>query len=152
MERGQLDNSYQRRFIWVWEGAVAHLPVERRAIQHRERIARRLHHWDQAVDYWRIHDLIIAQWWTIHATLPVRNDIAVTTREREFAMAVAEMCERENLPIRYVFSTEPHVLGHKLVHMPDVVNVFYGLPNQQFVFGPKGYHVPWGGENFQPLR
>jgi len=138
MERGQLDTSYQKRFIWIWEGAVAHLPVERRAIVGRERIARRLHHWDQAVEYWRMHERTIAFWWSAPA-LALRNDIAVTTREPDFAKAVATMIERENLPVRYVFAIEPHVLGHKLTYMPDVVRVFYTLPVHRFVFGPKGY-------------
>jgi hypothetical protein len=150
MERGQLDTSYQRRFIWIWEGAVAHLPVERRVIRQREQLARRLHHWDQAVDFWRIHELVIAQWWTLLSTSPIRSDIAITTREPDFAKAVADHIERENLPVRYVFATEPHVLGHKLTYMPDVVHVFWSLPTHQFVFGPKGYHVPFG-ESFQPL-
>jgi hypothetical protein len=152
MERGQLDTRIQQRFIWIWEGCCAHLPVERRAIQMKEKMARRTHQWDTAVELWKIHEPVVAQWWTLLSTSPVRSDIAVTTREPAFAKAVAGMIERENLPVRYVFAVEAHVLGHKLTYMPDVVNVFYSLPNQQFVFGPKGYHVPWGGENFQPLR
>ena len=145
MERGQLDTSYQKRFIWIWEGAVAHLPIERRAVQMKEKLARRTHQWDVAVELWKVHELVIAQWWSLLSTSPVRSDIAVTTREPAFAKAVATMIERENLPVRYVFAAEAHVLGHKLTYMPDVVNVFYSLPVHQFVFGPKGYHVHLGG-------
>jgi hypothetical protein len=137
-KHGLVDTTIQKRYIWIWEDAVAHLPTERRAILYRERVARRIHRWDEAVSCWRLHEKTIAFWWSAPA-MALRNDIAVTTREPGFAQAVAEYMERENLPIRYVFAIEPHVLGRKLVHMPDVVRVFYGSHTQQFVYGPKGY-------------
>lgn len=140
MEGGLLGTSAERRMIFIWEGAVATLP-EGYTIQMLERYKRRLHLWDQAVDYWQISEYAIKWMWTVWVRSSFRVDICVTTRQPEFAQAVARKCERRNWPVRYVFSESAQTLGRNLPTMPDVERVCYGLEEQRWSFGPQGYRL-----------
>jgi len=100
--------------------------------------------WDQALSYWQVRDEAIKWMWSILERTYIRIDVVVTTRPAEFAQALARKCEQENWPIRYVTAESPQKLGRRLSTMPDVKRVFYGLAEQQWAYGPVGYH--FGGD------
>jgi hypothetical protein len=140
VEKGQLGTTVPPRMIFIWEGTVAHLP-EGRAIHSLEWIARRSGLFDKAVSYWRVHERTLAWMWTIFARTEHRIDVCVTTRQPEFAMAVARLMEHGNLPVRYVFAQSPAGLGRMLPSMADVSHVYYGLEEQRWAYGPHGVFI-----------
>lgn len=139
MRNGQLGTEAQRRIIFVWEG-VATLP-DSYTVQILERYKRRLHLWDQALGYWEINGWALNLMWTLLVRTDFRIDMAVTTRQPEFAQAVARKCEAENWPVRFVFAESAPKLGRRLASMPDVERVYYGLPEQRWAYGPHGYFI-----------
>ena len=143
MERGQLGTGVSRRFIIVWEGAMAELPTKGTAVVARERILRRFHAWDEAVAMWKIHDLMANQIWDL-IRVGYRCDVVVTTREKQFARAVSREIERLNIPVSYVWAQTADSLGRELMYRPDVERVFYGLEYQRYSYGPKGFCVTPG--------
>jgi hypothetical protein len=140
VQKGKLGTEAQRRVIFVWEGAVATLP-DYPVVVSIERFKRRLRRWDQALGYWEINRWALNLMWSLLARTDFRIDLAVTTRQPEFAQAVARKCEAENWPVRYVFAEEAPKLGRLLVSMPDVERVYYGLEEQRWAFGPHGYFI-----------
>lgn len=137
MEKGQLGTEIQKRFIFIWEGTVAHLP-DRPMVRNLEWSKRRLHLWDQAVGYWVLHDIAIKWMWTLLVRTDIRTDVCVTSRSDDFAQAVARRLERDGLPVRYVFADSPNSLGRRLPVMPDVDRVYFGLEHQRWAYGHKG--------------
>ena len=149
MQGGELGTEPELRCLWVLEGAVAYLPAG--APMHvREQVLRRRNKWDQAAGMWVIHTAIVTVMWQLWRA-GYRSDVIVTTREQEFAQAMAERFTIEGSPVRYVSAMPAEILGRRLAPQPDVVRVFYGLERQSFAYGPKGYHVPFGGVGFEPL-
>jgi hypothetical protein len=140
VKHGQLGTEVPLRAIFIWEGAVASLP-EGRVIHNLEWIYRRWGLFDRAVKYWQMNGPTINQMWSMLATTGMRIDVCVTSRQPEFAMAVARLMERENLPARYVFSETAAGLGRKLPTMPDVYRIYYGLEDQRWAFGPHGVKI-----------
>jgi hypothetical protein len=126
--------------IFIWEGAVASLP-DRWVVQTMESAKRAVKAWDQALGYWEVHPWALNLMWSLLVRTTHRIDICVTTRPVEFAQALARRCEQENWPVRYVFAEAASALGRRLVAMPDVVRVYYGLEEQQFSYGPHGFFV-----------
>jgi len=131
--------------IFVWEGAVASLPGGH-AVKILEDFKRRMGLFDAAVSYWQVHPNALSWMWTILARTEFRIDLCVTSRQPQFAAAVARKSERENWPIRYVFAESAEVLGRRLPQMPDVERVIYALDSQRWAFGPRGIHVPTAGQ------
>lgn len=138
MQRGELGTEANSRLIFIWEGAVASLP-DKRSTYLLEHIKRRMGLFDEAVGHWEVHPWGLAAMWSLLARTQLRIDLCVTSRQPEFAQAVARKAERENWPVRYVFSETAQDLGRRLATMPDVKRVYYGLPEQRFAFGPHGY-------------
>lgn len=146
MKGGQLGTAFQRRIIFIWEGAVADLP-DAYTVKVLERYKGRLHLWDQAVGYWKIHIPALQAMWQIMVRTDLRIDMCVTTRPPEFAQALSRKVTEENWPIRYVFCESPHGLGRKLPAMPDVERVYYGVEEQRWAYGPHGvFFDPHAGQ------
>jgi hypothetical protein len=137
VEKGQLGTESQHRFIFIWEGTLAHLP-EARPTRDLEWLNRKLKRWDRALSLWEIHDLAIKWLWSIMTRTDMRVDVCVTTRPAPFALALARKMEAENWPVRYVFAHTAAGLGRMLPHMPDVDRVYYGLEEQRWIYGPNG--------------
>jgi len=144
VQNGYIGTGTERRFIFVWEGAVAQLP-DKRAVRAMESLKRKMKLWDQAVGYWEINDVALKWMWSIMSRTPYRIDMAVTTRPAPFAQALARLVERNNWPIRFIFSASSAELGRLLPTMPDVERVFYGLPQQRWAYGPQGQLFPGAG-------
>jgi hypothetical protein len=98
-----------------------------------------------------VHDHVITLIWDVWNRGGFRSDVVITTRERGFTEAVAKLFDQQCPVVSYVYRMEPHVLGRRAAASPDVHKIFYGLDSQQFVYGAKGYHIPFGGTGFQPL-
>ena len=96
---------------------------------------------EEAIGYWRIDGKALAWMWAILARTDFRIDLCVTSRETEFARALAHMIERENWPVRYVFAEAPDILGRRLALMRDIERVIYGLDEHRWAFGPHGLHI-----------
>lgn len=140
MERGELGTDTQRRVIFIWEGALAHLP-DQPGPKTLEAVYRKTGRYDRAVGFWEVHEHGLAVMWTLFQRTPLRIDLAVTTRESGFARAVADLSDHENWPVRYVFAVAAAVLGRRLPQMPDVERVFYGVADQRFAYGPHGFFL-----------
>lgn len=119
--------------------------------EHLERLLRRLHRWDESVALWQVYEAMANQVWYLRIHANYLCDLVITTREKNFAMAVARRMETENIPIRHVFAMDPIKLGQRLPYMPDVVRVFYSLESQRYAYGPRGYCVPKEGKGFNAL-
>lgn len=99
---------------------------------------RRMRLWDAALNYWVLNEDALKTMWSLLARTDMRIDMVVTTRPAGFARALAQRCERENWPVRYVFAQEAAHLGRLLPTMADVDRVYYGLVEQRWCYGPHG--------------
>lgn len=144
-KKGQLGTEKERRFIFVWEGAVASLP-DSRPIRALEWVDRHAGQWRMAVDRWQVNPLALKWMWSIMVRTPFRIDLMVTSRPPRFAKALAAKIEMENWPVRYVFATPADVLGRQLPTMFDVERVVYALEEHRWSFGPQGMSLPESGQ------
>jgi hypothetical protein len=56
----------------------------------------------------------------------------------KFAKVLEERMERENLPLRRIWSEEPNILARRLATMPDIRCIYDPFPDHQFLYGSKG--------------
>lgn len=136
MLHGDISNVVSPRLLLVFEGLVGHVPPKASTVR-AERLARKMHRWKSAVSYWEIDDLVAKVladlYWRKDQTLHV-----VTWIGPEFAEALGERLDDENLPVSRTFHTTPERLARSIAYQHDIAAIYDPDPNHQFTFGGKG--------------
>jgi hypothetical protein len=151
MEKGEggLDIASNRpdRFLFTWD-SLAHVPDDMVA---KHRMAIRMRRCDAAVNLWEIFPQMKKWLWHIVWNYSVKLDV-VTFSGEHFAEALQRRFDREQLPVNHTLSMEADQLAKELAVMVDVKRVYFGDPEHQFKFGPRGEFVPRFGVGFDPAR
>ena len=135
MYKGDISNEVSPRLVVVFEGLLGVLPNAR--VRAAESVARKARRWKKAVSLWEINELAGRAIWDVTMRKHQTVDVATYLGE-EFAEALAERLDDENLPISKVWATEPHLLARELAYRPDLAAIYDPNPAHQFTYGGKG--------------
>lgn len=135
MRGNDLDNAIVPRDVLVFEGLLGLLPDEKVARQ--ERKFRSKKRWAEAVGCYEINELLARKMWDMAWRYSLEIDL-MTYLGHPFATALEERIDRENLPVRRVWSEEPNILARRLATMPDIRTIYDPYPEHQFLYGGRG--------------
>lgn len=136
MRGNDLGNRIVPRDVLVWEGLLGLLPDERTRKQEAKFRSRRK--WQQAVDLYQINEIMARKIWDLAWRFDVEVNL-LTFLGPEFAEALeARVIDRENLPLRHVWSERPDAFARSLAYQPDLRHVYDPDPAHQFLYGAKG--------------
>lgn len=149
MKGNDLGNQRVPRDLIVWEGLLGILP-DAKAVQKHNRLVtqkrRGKSRWAEAVALYEINEMLSRQLWRRVWNQGRVFDL-ITWVGPEFALALADRMDRENLPFNEIWSDEPYVLARRLATMPDVRSVVDPDPQHRLVFGGKGLIIGPDGWN-----
>jgi hypothetical protein len=152
MEKGpeglDIGSARPDRFLFTWD-ALAHIPNDIAVSKYEWYL--RTHRWQKAVACWEIFPLMSKWLWDIVWRHSVKLDV-VTFNGEQFAAALQRRFDEQQLPVNHTLSMQPDELAKELAVMPDVRRVYFGNPEDQFKYGPRGEFVPRFGEGFDPYR
>ena len=135
MKGNDLSNLVVPRDVLVWEGLFGLiLDPKIRAMEQKYCDKGQ---WKYAVSCYEINELLARKVWDLTWRFNIEIDL-LTYRGREFAVALAERMDNENLPFRRVWSEDPHVLARNLAITPDIRTIYHPDTDRQFLYGGKG--------------
>jgi hypothetical protein len=135
MKGNDLGNVVAPRDMLVFEGLLGIIPdpkVAKQEIKYREK-----KRWTEAVACYDINELLARKIWDMVWRYSLEIDL-VTYHPRGFAKELEERMDRENLPLRRVYSEEPNMLARRLATMPDIRTIYDPVPDHQFLYGGRG--------------
>lgn len=135
MKGNDLGNLVVPRDVLVWEGLLGLIPDKRVAMQ--EQKFRAKEKWEQAVACYDVNEMLARKVWDLVWRYSFEIDL-LTYHGHEFAKALEDRMDRENMPFRRVWSEQPNVLARRLATMPDVRTIYDPFPDHQFLYGGKG--------------
>lgn len=135
MQGGDISNQVVPRLVIVFENLLGLLPTKTAEAKAASYL--RFKRWNRAVNVYEINEGLARRIWDVTWRLDFSVDV-ITYVSEEFAEAVEKRLEREDLPIRSVWFTEPHLLARKLAYMPQVACIYDPDPHHVFTFGSKG--------------
>lgn len=135
MQGGDISNEVSPRLVIVWENLLGLLPTK----THEAKVASyvKFKRWNRAVNVFELNETLAARIWDVTWRLKFSVDV-ITWGTEQFADAVRERIDREDLPIGHVTAETPHVLSRKLAYMPHIAAIYSADPAHQFTFGSKG--------------
>jgi hypothetical protein len=135
MQGNDLSNFVVARDVLVFEGLLGLIPdakVARQEAKFREK-----KRWAEALACYEINELLARKIWDMVWRYSLEIDL-VTYHPPGFAKVLEERMDRENLPLRKVWSEEPNMLARRLATMPDIRTIYDPFPDHQFLYGGKG--------------
>jgi hypothetical protein len=138
MRHGDLDNTPVPRIVVVWENALGYLPEDRRD-QWRE--LSRAGDWDAVARLFVLDQLMLRKITDLTYRFSVSIDIVTYCGPEAFAEALARLLDRENVPVRIVFASQPERMARATSFEPDIMAVYDANPEHALVYGRKGVHL-----------
>ena len=135
MKGNDLDNLVVPRDVLVFEGLLGVIPD--RAVAKQEEKFREKKRWEDAVACYDINELLARRLWDMVWRYSIEIDL-LTYHGIGFAKALEDRMERENLPLRRIWSEEPNVLARRLATMLDIRAIYDPFPDHQFLYGGRG--------------
>lgn len=135
MKGNDLANLVVPRDVLVFEGLLGLIPdpkVARQELKYRQKKK-----WDLAVACYEVNEMLARRLWDMVWRYAIEVDL-LTYHGHEFAVELEKRMERENLPLRRIWSEEPNVLARRLATMVDVRTIYDPFPDHQFLYGSKG--------------
>ena len=134
MLHGDLDNKPSPRLVVVFEGAIGILSRENK--KHFDKAVSKDRWWD-AINCFELNDLTVRK--LIDLTWRENFNVNVVTwMGKDAAMAIQELMDEENIPVRGCFASTPTRLARDLSYNPDILAVYDPDPDHRFTFGSKG--------------
>jgi hypothetical protein len=135
VQGGDISNEVSPRLVVVFENLLGLLPTK----AHEAKVSTYLKfkRYQRAVNVFELNELLARRIWDVTWRLKFSVDV-VTYVGDEFAEAVRERIDREDLPIGHVWHKTPQVLARELAYMPHVAAIYDPNPSHQFTFGSKG--------------
>jgi hypothetical protein len=130
-----LDNLVVPRDVLVFEGLLGLIPDKKVAEQ--EIKFRQKKRWHEAVACYEINEMLARRLWDMVWRYSLEIDL-LTYHGREFAQALEERMDNENLPLRRIWAEEPNILARRLATMIDIRAIYDPFPDHQFLYGAKG--------------
>lgn len=135
MQGGDISNQVVPRLVIVFENLLGILP--NKTAEAKAASFLKFKRWNRAVNVFEINEALARRIWDVTWRFDFSVDV-ITYVSEEFAEAVEKRLEREDIPVRSVWYTEPQVLARKLAYMPQVACVYDPNPHHQFTYGSKG--------------
>lgn len=141
MQNGDISNEVSPRLVVVFEGLLGVLPERREsAFEFAARtFGRRASQAKRSVNSYEINEPLARVIWDTIWRYRYSVDV-VTYLGEDFAGALEERLDRENLPIGRVWADEPHKLARRIAHMPDVAAIYDN--EHHLMYGSKGRTLP----------
>lgn len=138
MRGNDLGNTPVPRLVIVFENAVGYLPEDRRDEWRRLSRARQ---WDDVARLFVLDQLMLRKITDLTHRFSVSVDIVTYCGPESFAEALARLLDRENVPVRIVFSSTPERMARRTSYEPDIRAVYDANPEHVMVYGRKGVHL-----------
>lgn len=135
MQGGDIDNRVVPRLVIVWENLLGLLPNKTSEAKVASYV--KFKRWNRAANVFEINEALTRRIWDVTWRLNFSVDV-ITYISPDFVEALQERIDREDIPVRSVWHTEPHVLARKLAYMPQVACVYDPNPHHLLTFGSKG--------------
>lgn len=141
MQGGDISNEVSPRLVVVFEGLLGILPERREHVAELalRKLGRRSAQAKRSVNAYEINEPLAHVIWDTVWRYRYSVDV-VTYLGEEFAEALTERLDREGLPIGRVWADEPHKLGRRIAHMPDVAAIYDN--EHHLIYGSKGRTLP----------
>lgn len=137
MEGGDLSNSLPPRWLFVFEGVIGRLPLEK---ARAARLWARAGQWRRVAELYEVEPHVQKVIWDLTWRRDYRFDI-VTFYGEPFAAALEKRLSRESLPFSNLWAVDEDTLAQRLVYMPDVQYVIHADPARHLSYGPRGLLV-----------
>jgi hypothetical protein len=138
MRHGDLDNTPVPRLVIVFENAVGYLPDDRRDRWAELKAAR---DWDGMAGLFELDPMLLRKITDLTYRFSVAVDVVVYCGPEPLAEAVARRLDRENVPVRIVFSSTPERMSRRTSYEPDIMAVYDANPGHQLAYGRKGRYL-----------
>lgn len=135
MKNNDLANIVVPHDVIVFEGLLGLLPDDRAVVAANKYLRRRK--WTKALACYEINEMLARKIWHMTWYKSAEYDV-LTYLGEDFAVALRERFDEENLPIRRVLADDPHMFARSLIFNPDVRTIYDPDPAHRFVFGDKG--------------
>ncbi|WP_157247824.1 hypothetical protein [Nonomuraea typhae] len=133
MQGGDISNQTTPRLLIEFENLIGHPPARKGLAA----VKRTLGQWHRLALEWDLDDLVVkVMWdlsWRLHQTLEV-----ITTQGPDFATALEERLDAEQVPASRVWAYQPRVLARRLASMPYVAAVYTTDPHHALLYGSRG--------------
>lgn len=136
MQNGDIGNTVVPRLVIVWEHLLGLLPDK--ADEAKFATYLRFHRWRRAVNVFAVNQALAQRIWDVTFRLNFSVDVVTFLGGEDFADAIQERIDRENLPIGHVWFEDPQQLARSLSYRPDIACVFSPDPHHLLTFGSKG--------------
>lgn len=138
MQGGDLSNTPVPRIIIVFENALGYLPEDQRD---RWRELSRASQWDDVARLFVLDQMMLRKITDLSWRHSVNVDVVTYCGPEAFADALARLLDRENVPVRIVFASQPERLARATSFEPDIMCVYDANPEHALVYGRKGVHL-----------
>lgn len=134
MQGGDISNEPAPRLMLEFEGLLGIHPPRRL----KYAIDRKFGRWRAAANAWRLNDQVVKvirdRAWRMHLDIDV-----ITFQPPEFADALADRLETENIPVRRVYSYTLREITRDLINMPHVQAIYSADPSRaRLAYGHRG--------------
>ena len=123
------------RVVLVFENALGYLPD---AARPRWRKLSRRGKWDDAARLFELDVLMMRQVARLTHLSSMSVDVVTYCGPADFARALSDRFDEENLPVRRVFSSTAERMARTTSYEPDIVAVYDANPGHAMVYGRKG--------------
>lgn len=137
MERGDLSNRLPPRWLFVYEGVIGRVPVEKRR---QYDIYVKLRQYRRAAGCFVTEAHVQKVIWDLVWRRDFRFDV-VTFLGDDMADALEKKLTGESLPFSNLWAVDEAELAARLAYMPDVVYVVHGDPSRRLAYGNRGLLV-----------
>lgn len=140
MRGGDLDNSPVPRLVVVFENALGYLPDQRRGRWRELKTAR---DWDGLARLFDLDQMMLRKITDLTYRFSVSVDVVTYCGPEAFAEALARLLDRENVPVRIVFSSTPERMARRTSYEPDIIGIYDANEQHSMAYGPKGVYLTW---------
>lgn len=135
MEGGDISNEVSPRLLIVWENLLGLLPTK----THEAKVGAylRFKRYSRAVDVYVLNKTLADRIWDVTWRLKYSVDL-ITWLGPDFATALRERIDNEDLPIAHITAENPDQFARKLAYLPHVAAIYDPDPRHRFTFGSRG--------------
>lgn len=136
MQGGDIGNTVVPRLVIVWENLLGLHTTK--AAEAKFLSYMRFKRYKRAVGTFEINEHLARRIWDVTVRMNFSVDLVTHLGGEDFAEALSERIDRENLPLGHVWFEEPNQLARDLAYRIDIAAVFFADPRHLLTYGSKG--------------
>lgn len=138
MQGNDLGNTPTPRIVICFENALGYLP-DRSRDRWREMKAAR--DWDGMARLFELDQMLLRKITDLTYRFSVSVDVVTYCGPEPLADALARLLDRENVPVRYVFSSTPERMARRTSYEPDIIAIYDANEEHALAYGRKGVYL-----------